>query len=102
MVSLATEVLPVASKRSMRWPANASLAAGGAGAETMRPLSGCSMIVPGFGFGCAVGGVCACDEAASIHAARTRIEIRFIYCEVRRTSPSLGHGPSTAEDGGAF
>jgi hypothetical protein len=46
----------------------------------MRPLSGCSMIVPGFGFGGgSLGGVCARDVAANIHTAKRRIESRFIF-----------------------
>ena len=62
-----------AGLRSMRCPARLSFVAGcGTGGATMRPLSGCSMIVPGFGFCCSVGGVCAeaCEVAASIHTAK--------------------------------
>ena len=62
MVSLATVVLPTASKRSTRWPVSSPVAEGVAGAGraaggsvTIRPESGRGMIVPGFGFG---GGCC--------------------------------------------
>src|SRR5437763_7960283 len=105
MVSLATVVLPTASKRSMRWPVclpGAGVVGGGAGfsPSVMPPAFGRSMIWPGFGFcGCGWGGALDCASAlvASIAAAMQK-RSRFIG---RRKLLAVRRGNSRGGSAGA-
>src|SRR6266852_6647911 len=83
MVSLATEVLPTASNRSIAWPARAPVAGmvvagvgSGVGSEMIRPESGRGTMVPGFGLAgvWGTGWVCATAEPLSRSTmARNRV-----------------------------